>query len=78
MIFRLSSSRSCFQNLKLSRYRTRSLIHRRVYSLTVVEMEKIDTTSRVSKLRGLMKERNIHVYGWSLQVLIHPFRQRMC
>lgn len=26
-------------------------------------MAKLDTTSRLTRLRGLMKERNVHIYG---------------
>jgi Xaa-Pro aminopeptidase len=32
-------------------------------------MAKLDTTSRLTRLRGLMKERNVHIYGGA--VILH-------
>ncbi|KAJ0165394.1 putative Xaa-Pro aminopeptidase P [Colletotrichum tanaceti] len=36
--------------------------HRALYQVPAIDMERIDTTSRLSRLRELMKERNVDVY----------------
>lgn len=50
--------------LRPGRYWTRtSFASKARYSSAAIKMETVDTSSRISELRKLMKERNIDVYG---------------
>ena len=42
-----------------------SQVARRLSTVSPNAMEKVDTTSRLTKLRALMKERQVHVYSES-------------
>lgn len=44
---------------------TTSLFWKTTYSSATAEMETVDSSSRLSELRKLMKERNIDIYGSS-------------
>jgi hypothetical protein len=54
----------------------------RLSSTFAMPVDKVDTSSRLSKLRGIMRERDVHVYGMyalhhSLPLHLSSFRIRI-
>lgn len=63
--------RPIYNSLLTEVIRTRPLFFH-TSSTPIADMDKVNTTSRLSKLRALMKERNIDVYGEYLTQRLYP------